>query len=220
MASARDGTRKVRNPWKKGLSGCRSEVLMQKKLLPLLGLFAALATNSLAQNNNYQTQTAVKTGEISGFERSRRVDDKASGVKAAVVVNTSQVERSAFDLINQKRVENGLQPVVWSEELAAIARLHSQNMAEFNFFGHRGLDEKMVSDRADDRGLRKWRAIGENIAFNRGYQDPIGKAVGLWLNSPSHRHNLLDRSWKESAIGVAVTAEGSYYFTQVFLVRK
>ena len=92
-------------------------------------------------------------------------------------------------------------------------------MAEFSFFSHRGLDNKMVSDRADDSGLRKWRAIGENIAFNRGYQDPITKAVELWLDSPSHRHNMLDAGWLESAIGVAVAADGSYYFTQVFLKK-
>ena len=93
-------------------------------------------------------------------------------------------------------------------------------MAELKFFSHRGLDNKMVSDRADDIGLSKWRAIGENIAFERGYKDPIGKAVELWFESPSHRHNLLENSWKESAVGVAVARDGSYYFTQVFLLRK
>jgi uncharacterized protein YkwD len=31
---------------------------------------------------------------------------------------------------------------------------------------------------------------------------------------------MMDPNWKESAIGVAKAADGSVYFTQVFLVRK
>ena len=182
-----------------------------------LGLFAALATNSLAQSVNFQN-TSLKLGD--DLSRPRRVDDRASGVKAVVVINTSAAERTVFELLNEKRAENGLKPLVWSDEVATIARQHSHNMADLKFFGHRGLDNKMVSDRADDIGLKKWRAIGENIAFSRGYQDPIEKAVELWLDSPSHRHNLMNSDWRESAVGVAVATDGSYYFTQVFLLRK
>jgi uncharacterized protein YkwD len=93
-------------------------------------------------------------------------------------------------------------------------------MADNSYFSHRGLDNSMVSDRADRGGIGKWNAIGENIAFNRGYKDPISKAVELWMGSTGHRHNLLDDRWKESAVGIAIAADGSYYFTQVFLLRR
>jgi uncharacterized protein YkwD len=192
---------------------------MKKNLVLFLSLFAALATSSLAQTDNFQDQRAVVVVGRAAASR-LRADEKAVGVKASVIVNTAAVERAAFELLNQKRVENGLKPLAWSDQLAGIARLHSQNMADLKFFSHRGLDNKMVSDRADDIGLSKWRAIGENIAFERGYQDPVSKAVELWLDSPSHRHNLLESTWKESAVGVAVAPDGSFYFTQVFLLRK
>lgn len=172
-----------------------------------MALLAVLAVNSFAQTNNFQT------------ERLRIATDTDSGVKASVFINTASLEQTAFDLLNKKRIENRLQPLAWNDKLASIARQHSKNMAEFNFFSHRGLDDKMVSSRADDAGLGKWRAIGENIAFNRGYQDPISKAVDLWLDSPSHRRNLLDNNWKETAVGIAVAADGSYYLTQVFLKK-
>ena len=197
---------------------------MKLNLFLFLGIFAALATISPAQTNNFQNQTELNLtagdNSTADFSRPRRVQGKAAEVKASVIVNIASVEHIAFGMINQKRAENGLRPLAWSGELANIARLHSQNMAEFKFFSHRGVDNKMVSDRADNAGLGKWRAIGENIAFNRGYQDPVGKAVELWLDSPSHRHNLMDDNWKESAVGVAVAPNGSYYFTQVFLLRK
>lgn len=153
-------------------------------------------------------------------DRPRVVEAKTAGVKASVAVNISNAEHLTFDLINKRRAEAGLKPLSWSDELEAIARRHSEDMAEFDYFSHRSLNGKVVSDRADEARIGRWRAIGENIAFNRGYADPIEKAVDLWLNSQSHRNNLMSATWKESAIGVAVTADGSYYFTQVFLTRK
>ncbi len=197
---------------------------MHKKLFLFLGLLAASATISLAQVNNFQAPTAIKLaagGPVSDpfglLEGDDDEDVKASEVKPSVIVNMASAERLAFDLINKRRVENGLRPLEWSNEVAMVARTHSQNMAEFKFFGHRGLDNKLVSDRADQMRLGKWRSIGENIAYNRGYKDPVEKAVDNWLNSQSHRHNLLNSDWKESAVGVAVGNDGSYYFTQVFL---
>jgi uncharacterized protein YkwD len=50
-------------------------------------------------------------------------------------------------------------------------------MAQYHFFSHRGLDGSMVDDRAEQMGIFNWRDRGENIAFNRGYDDPAGFAV-------------------------------------------
>lgn len=184
-----------------------------KKSLLLVGLFAAFGATTSAQQLNFQSQTSYNVGDE--LTRPRRVDDRV----AATVVNTAAVERTAFDRLNQVRAEKGLKALAWSSELGTIARLHSRNMAELKFFGHRGNDDKLVNDRADDIGLKKWRAIGENIAFTRGYQDPVERAVELWLDSPAHRRNLLTEDWRESAVGVAVASDGSYYFTQVFMKR-
>ena len=134
-----------------------------------------------------------------------------------MITNTASAEQAAFEMLNQRRAERGLKPLAWSDKVAAVARMHSQNMAEFDFFSHRGIDGKLVSDRADTVGLGTWDAIGENIAFERGYDDPIAKAIDLWLNSPAHYNNLMDPDWKESAVGIAVAPNGAYYFTQVFL---
>lgn len=193
---------------------------MKRKAILFVGLIAAFAAIASAQSNNFQEQAARNSLATTELSRPRIVGEKAAAVKASIVVNTASIERIAFDLINQKRVENGFRQLEWSDEVARIARQHSQDMAEFKYFGHRGLDDSMVSDRADRSGLKKWRAIGENIAFNRGYKDPVEVAVKLWLESPSHRQNLLKSDWGESAVGIAVAADGSYYFTQVFLTRK
>jgi uncharacterized protein YkwD len=130
--------------------------------------------------------------------------------------NTIELEQKAFQLLNQKRVERGLSELTWSENMAKIARLHSGNMANFKFFSHRGLDGLQVDGRAESLGFKKWQGIGENIAYNRGFANPVEFAVERWMLSDSHRENLLDKRWKESAVGIAIAKDGTYYFTEVF----
>jgi len=146
--------------------------------------------------------------------------EKSSETSTKKAVNDFDLERKAFAQINQQRAAAGLQPLIWSDDATKIARIHSENMANFKFFSHAGLDGSMVNDRADDFGVNKWRAIGENIAYNRGYANPVEFAVERWMKSVSHRENILNDRWKESGIGLAITPEGAYYFTQVFLLRK
>lgn len=193
---------------------------MSRNLPIFLSLLLALAINSFAQ-----APVSLKlSASTDGFDPLGLLEDDESDVKKELGVKPTavagEVERRAFDLINKERAKLGLPQLSWSNELVEVARMHSQSMAEFRFFSHRGLDNKLVSDRADALRVGKWRAIGENIAYNRGFADPVEKAVALWLDSPSHRRNMLDADWKESAVGIAIAADGSYYFTNVFLIRK
>ena len=130
------------------------------------------------------------------------------------------LEKRAFDLINAQRRAQNLESLKWSDDVAKIARLHSENMARFQFFSHVGRDGLMVNDRADALGISHWRLIGENIAFNKGFENPADFAVERWMGSPAHHDNILNPQWRESAVGVALSSDGTFYFTQVFLVRK
>ncbi len=67
------------------------------------------------------------------------------------------LEKLIFSLINKKRAEFSLPPLIWSEPAAQAARLHSRNMSLFKFFSHTGLDGKDVDDRIELFGLKKWR---------------------------------------------------------------
>ncbi|HEX6124491.1 MAG TPA: CAP domain-containing protein, partial [Pyrinomonadaceae bacterium] len=151
---------------------------------------------------------------------SRSASSAASGVRSAESAEAAKLERKVFSMLNRERRSQGLSELEWNDEVAAVARLHSHNMAEAKFFSHRGTDGSMVDGRADRIGLGSWRTIGENIAYIRGYEDPAALAVEKWMESTAHRKNLLGPNWKESAVGVAITSDGTYYLTQVFLLRK
>jgi uncharacterized protein YkwD len=203
-----------------------------KSFLQKFAVIAALSLSVFAVNLFSQTTRTEKTGSVAAFVRDTKENAglvEESTIQPAASLNNSvkaaanqipDLERLAFSLINQKRAESGLPALSWSEEVAKIARLHSENMVKFNFFSHKGMDGKMVDGRADSIGVTKWTAMGENIAYNRGYKNPIETAVEKWMLSPAHRENLLNESWKETAVGIAVTEDGTYYFTQVFLKRR
>ncbi len=160
-----------------------------------------------------------ENSSIAGLTRNRFVPNEGN-VRAPESAKAGKLERQIFEILNGERRSKGLPELEWNDDVAAVARLHSQNMAEEKFFSHRGSDGSMVDDRADRLGLGAWRTIGENIAYMRGYDDPAALAVEKWMESTAHRKNLLGPNWKESAVGVAVTEDGTYYMTQVFLLRK
>lgn len=130
-----------------------------------------------------------------------------------------RLEKKAFGLINENRIARGLKRLKWSNKAAKLARHHSQNMAKYSFFSHVGKNGRLIDERAVDFGIKKWQAIGENIAYNKGFENPAEFAVQRWMLSSTHKNNLLDRRWKESGIGVGITEDGMYFFTQVFLVK-
>ena len=191
-----------------------------------LFVLTIFSSGARAQSFNYNEQSkfsvlsyAPAGYKISTLTRPRIYRNISSAEQSAPNYggDTVSLERRVFDLVNQKRMQYGLQPVIWSEEIARVARLHSGNMAKFHFFSHQGVDGKRVNDRAESMGLTKWRTLGENIAYNRGFGSPLESAVESWMNSPGHRENILNNQWQKTGVGIAVLPNGVYYFTQVFL---
>jgi uncharacterized protein YkwD len=191
-----------------------------------LALFFAFSAQINAQIAavNYRSMFGNDEKSVTATMRPRIIsagaETKTTNGAIVTAAMIADCEQQAFHLINDKRRAQNLPPLKWNDDVARAARAHSQNMAEYKFLSHQGTDGSMVDDRADRVGLNKWRAIGENIAYNRGYAQPIEFAVESWMESPKHKQNLLDTRWQESAIGIAVTPDGTYYLTQVFLLRK
>lgn len=159
-----------------------------------------------------------------GYPRPRRATEESVSTatneanSSASLAEANAIERRAFEQTNRARVENGLLPLAWDNELFRLARLHSERMAVQHFFSHETLEGLQLKDRARARQIR-FRVIGENIAYNKGYDDPGGFAVERWMISSGHRANILHAGFQASAIGSYVSADGSTYLTQVFITR-
>ena len=122
-------------------------------------------------------------------------------------------ELRAFDLVNAERTDQGIEALTPDDALHAVARAHSQDMIDRNFFDHTNPDGDDPFDRMTDAGIT-YTAAAENIQWN-DFPDPVATAVDGWMNSPGHRTNILNATYTHTGMGVAVD-NGKYYFTQVF----
>ena len=136
--------------------------------------------------------------------------------------DTNPVPQAILDMemdthyaINAERAAESLPALVMDESLRAVARAHSQDMIDRDFFDHTNPDGDDVGDRLADAGI-SYAWAGENIAWNRGYADPVATTVDGWMGSPGHRANILRSQFTHTGIGIAVTTDSAYYFTQVF----
>ena len=169
---------------------------------PLL-LVALLAASSHADVSG--TVTAAKPAALTARTSAARP------VPAAI-------EQAVFQQINGVRKERGLEPVSLSEDLQAPAREHSRYMAGRDQLTHRDATGRGAGQRLDGSGIR-WLRYGENVGLVKGYVNPTKTVVEAWLRSPGHAANILNPSLTESAVGVVVAADGTYYLTQVFVTR-
>jgi len=131
----------------------------------------------------------------------------------------NDIERRAFDQTNIVRAKNGLRPLAWDSDVCRLARAHSEKMSREGFFSHATPSGLRLPDRARLVGIIHYSVLGENIAYNQGYEDPGAFAVERWMLSPKHRANILSTEFRAMAIGSFVAADGSVYLTQTFITR-
>ncbi len=124
-----------------------------------------------------------------------------------------------FENVNQLRQSNSLHVVKRSPDLDQLAMQHTLEMIRMRSLSHRSSRGQVLAERLN-RARIDWREAGENVARNRGFDQPAVEAVDRWWESPEHRVNILNRNVDETGIGVAVDpATGYVYFTQIFAVR-
>ncbi len=105
---------------------------------------------------------------------------------------------------NFYRLQNGLKLLVADEELNKIATLRMKDMFEKQYFTHFSKEGIGAPEIAKNIGY-EYIAIGENIALGNFANDK--ELVLAWMNSPSHRENILNKNY--SRIGISV---GRNYF--------
>ena len=186
--------------------------LVRYRLIRPFFTILIISTGIFAQSAKTVEQTKPEINTLS-INTPKSLSTEVSTKESAAI---SELSHKAFNLLNQQRVDNGLKPLRWNEDLAKAAQFHSENMARYNFFSHRGQDGLTVQQRAEKFKFSQWRFVGENIGYVRGYSKPADSACEMWMSSPGHRANILNKDWTESAVGVAMSAEGRYYFTQIF----
>jgi uncharacterized protein YkwD len=121
--------------------------------------------------------------------------------------NLAQIEATTLCLLNEIRSENRLGTLHANARLELAAVRHSRDMVQNSYFAHASRDGSDFEDRIRRTGYLPrygpWM-IGENIAWGTEELGTPQAIVNAWMNSPPHRHNILEKRFSE--IGVAVAA--------------
>ena len=120
----------------------------------------------------------------------------------------AQVEDAILRYTNQERVAAGVAPLVRNGLLTTVARAHSLDMKERDFFSHTNPDRLTPFQRMDAAGY-SYRSAAENIAASSSYTlasnpDEVGRHLvqDLWMNSRGHRETLISPKYTEIGVGV------------------
>ncbi|MFJ4333371.1 MULTISPECIES: CAP domain-containing protein [unclassified Streptomyces] len=124
---------------------------------------------------------------------------------------TGGAEAQVLALVNQERAAAGCSPVTANDKLTRAADDYSDVMASSGVMSHTGPDGSTMASRVEAAGYQ-WSTLGENIA--RGQADAAA-VMDSWMNSPGHRANILNCSFKELGVGVHF-GDGGPWWTQDF----
>ena len=117
------------------------------------------------------------------------------------------------DLTNQNRQSQNLSPLVVSPTLNNVAEMKVKDMAKFGYFAHTSPDGKEPWYWFNLAGY-KYEYAGENLAVD--FNDSTDVALA-WMNSPTHKANILKNSYTE--VGTAV-ATGTYQGNSTIFVAQ
>ncbi len=122
-----------------------------------------------------------------------------AGVPAQAVVDPGQTLAS---LANSERAARGIPALTWRADLAETAAQWASRMAATGTLAHNpSLGTQIVA----------WSGLAENV----GYAGDVNALHNAWMASAGHRANLLNTSYSEIGVGVAV-ANGRVWGVEVF----
>ncbi|MEA2418294.1 MAG: hypothetical protein QOE60_500 [Thermoleophilaceae bacterium] len=120
-----------------------------------------------------------------------------------------EILRATLCTLNRERSHYGLRRLTLNKKLSRAARRHARDMAERNYFSHDTLGGGTFVDRIRHEGYlkdaRSW-VVGENLGWGSHAYSRPGVIMRMWMNSPGHRANILNASFKEIGIGLAYDA--------------
>ena len=128
-------------------------------------------------------------------------------------MRASIIPDAIFSFTNDNRLDNDLNYLKRNSLLDEAANLKAEDMASEEYFAHTSPEGLKAWDFINKVGY-KFNSAGENLAINfLDSQDTIN----AWMDSPTHRANILNNNFTEIGIGMA---KGEYEGKEtIFIVQ-
>lgn len=121
-------------------------------------------------------------------------DESKHGVLAYATEMSSQ---ELLQNTNEERRSYNKTPLSLNGSLTAAAQAKAQDMATRNYWSHNTPDGREPWHFVQEFGY-SYKKAGENLAYGFASSD---ETVNGWMNSKTHRENLLDESFREVGFG-------------------
>jgi uncharacterized protein YkwD len=126
---------------------------------------------------------------------------------AAAPIGGPALESAVLSEMNLARARNHRAPLRMLDTLARPAHAHSRYLLNAGLLSHDSRDGTPFWTRLERAGFPRTHAMGENLLELGGCNESTARrGVQLWMQSPAHRSNLLDKRFRVSGVGVATNA--------------
>ncbi len=135
----------------------------------------------------------------------------------------TEVEAQVRLLINQFRQQQGLHSLAWNEDLARVARAHSQDMVVRRYLAHTNPEGQSPQDRLNLQYPKSFQMPYENswggtygydLANTRQVAENI---MDSWKSSPPHRQNILNPD--STLMGLGIVSAGQEVRATLIMVQ-
>lgn len=116
---------------------------------------------------------------------------------ATLAYATEMSVQGLLQYTNAQRASNGLGPLTINSKLNTSAQAKANNMVSRDYWAHNTPDGDEPWVFIDATGYQYQKA-GENLAY--GFSNSEATVIG-WMNSPTHRANILDQTYSEVGFG-------------------
>jgi uncharacterized protein YkwD len=138
----------------------------------------------------------LATNEIPGVGPALSESAIAAGIVHDVPGAQEVYAADVMEIVNRERAAKGCAALTINLAMTAAAYEHSRDMGVSGYFAHDTPAGVTPWTRMEQAGYAEPAA--ENIA--EGYKTPQD-VVNSWINSPGHRENILNCSYKASGVG-------------------
>ncbi|OGD83327.1 hypothetical protein A2572_04650 [Candidatus Collierbacteria bacterium RIFOXYD1_FULL_40_9] len=133
------------------------------------------------------------------FVMGRSIVDITIGLRPGILGYASQIDVGKIvEYTNQNRIKSGAEKVTLNAQLNAAAAAKVDDMFKENYWAHvspKGTEPWTFISNAG----YKYQHAGENLARDFSNSKDV---VNAWMNSPSHKKNLLDKRYKDMGLAV------------------
>jgi uncharacterized protein YkwD len=113
-----------------------------------------------------------------------------------------------FALVNQRRAQAGLGPLSPEPRLEQAAKDYARILAIHDWFSHTGPDGSTLVSRVEAAGFPFTVQVGEVLAWGSDNW-PASGIVQAWMDSPSHKDQILEGVYARAGVGCYFTQESS-----------